>query len=258
MKKKVENTLRKSSCRDKKSVNFTLIELLVVIAIIAILAGMLLPALGAAKEKSKQISCINNLRSFAQMGNMYNGDFNGYFPPSQYTMPNWDMICWDRSYDGGPGLLWHGTRMNSDTSKVHLCPSYTGQGSEWNGKYLGYNYNTTYLGHGDGESITTPAKDVMVKTPSGTLFFGDGGYDVGGTSEPNKFMRAPKANQYYAASCSYAEYGTQALRHRGGTNAVFVDGHGEFFEKERTSKAGASIGPAVAFIGEDDSLYDLE
>ena len=255
----------------QRSQGFTLIELLVVIAIITLLIGLLLPALSSAQSTAKSIQCLSQIKQMNTAASAFYSDHQSYYPKAQYqsqdrlTSYNWDVTSAAKFVNGRyqtiytPGILWQG----DDPGKVSQCPSHF-EPEKFSlsplQEFTGYNYNVSYIGTVQGESKypnQKPAKITQITKPAQTAVFGDGGYENGS----NKYMRAPKANDFdQSFSDQYRYAGTQAYRHANTTNVGYADGHAANFSNRFTQYPGdpAKIAPQTGFLSPDNSLYDLK
>ena len=155
----------------------TLVELMAVVAVLSAVAGLLLPVLGAAREKGRQAACASNLRQLGMASVMYAQDHDGRLPPFRNTNPGRDCEnTGGLSGDGGycaPEALHAAMTPYVRSKPVWFCPSDPDAGrpsAAWyvNHTYSSYRFNFTRTGRltPDGEQYCDQVSGVWVSMPS--------------------------------------------------------------------------------------------
>lgn len=211
---------------------FTLIELLVVVAIIAILAGILLPALNVARDSARKAACANNLKQVSTAFLMYSNDFDEWIP------------TWQQAY-GGSWSRWYSllnmylnNRLPLDErniARVMFCPKVTwGQDGGYGGvgEYFGYGANLlVYESNGNVTEFSMSRRMPKFPHASDTIMFGDNAVSTDGQA-PDFSGRAAL---HYPNTVITLGVGTPPAtmtdlelnihKHGKGKNIVWVDGH---------------------------------
>ena len=226
---------QKVSAHGQGKASFTLIELLVVIAIIAILAGMLLPALNKARQKARTISCVSNEKQMSTGIAMYADDNNSMLPDNPAERNGSWLQPWVYLVKDYIGLECDSSGLSYKTSCMQICPTAQRVG-EAATTDLSKGMTSTYMPCG-----TTVASDkgkawrgtqpatfyttaVTRLAPNGALF-AESNWMWGGSSaiRSGTMMLYPdKTNEKNTSSQNYFHW-----LHDDSANVAFNDGHAE-------------------------------
>ena len=208
----------------KKS--FTLIELLIVIAIIAILAGMLLPALNAAKERGRSASCQNKVKQIGGAMSMYLASNDDIFPTSE---THTDLLIGTTWSDVLLPYLGYDQNSNAHLKRsgVFVCPSQQNVHESWKA-YISYGINRDFVGRENyqvrqwASSKIGPVKATSVRKPSSHLIVAETWYSANRTQTCNVGslkLPARTLGNYVA------HHNSIAFRHARRANTLYIDGH---------------------------------
>ncbi len=201
--------LRRILRRPEAHQGFTLIELLVVIAIIAVLAGLLLPALDRAKDVARAAHCLNQMRQLGLAVNLYVDDNADTFPRSQHSAFAHGEWPWERQL--APTLGSTVTTWTNLLTGIYHC------GRDRRGASLSYGMNVYFeLGPDDDYEGKPQAwrRMAAVPNPAATVLFAES------ASGADHIM----AN-FWATPSDATDVASR--RHQGRANYTFLDGHSE-------------------------------